>query len=45
MTIYNNKESVVAALRLVSSPRPTKVQLRKKKEKECVHFMTDIPNY
>ena len=44
MTIYNNKESVVAALRLVSSPRPTKVQLRKKKEKECVHFMTDIPN-
>ena len=45
MTIYNNKESVVAALRLVSSPRSKiKLQLRKKKERECVHFMTDIPN-
>ena len=44
MTIYNNKESVVAALRLVSSPRSSRWQLRKKKEKECIHFMTGIPN-
>ena len=44
MTIYNNKESVVAALRLVSNPRPSRWQLRKKKEKECIHFMTGIPN-
>ena len=44
MTIYNNKESVVAALRLVSTPKPTKLQLRKKRERECIHFMTDIPN-
>jgi len=44
MTIYNNKEEVVAALRLVSSPRPNRWQLRKKKEKECIHFMTGIPN-
>jgi hypothetical protein len=44
MTIYNNKEDVVAALRLVSKPKPTKLQLRKKRERECIHFMTDIPN-
>ena len=44
MTIYNNKESVIAALRLVSSPRSSRWQLRKKKEKECIHFMTGIPN-
>jgi hypothetical protein len=45
MTIYNNKEDVVAALRLVSEPRAKiKLQLRKKRERECVHFMTGIPN-
>ena len=44
MTIYNNKEAVVAALKLVSTPKPTKLQLRKKRERECIHFMTDIPN-
>ena len=46
MTIYNNKEAVVAALRLVSEPRSPniKLQLRKKRERECVHFMTGIPN-
>ena len=46
MTIYNNKESVVAALRLVSEPRSPniKLQLRKKRERECIHFMTGIPN-
>ena len=44
MTIYNNKESVVAALRLVSSPKSSRWQLRKKREKECIHFMTGIPN-
>ena len=44
MTIYNNKESVIAALRLVSSPRSSRWQLRKKREKECIHFMTGIPN-
>ena len=45
MTIYNNKESVVAALRLVSTPRRiTKLRQRKKRERECVHFMTGIPN-
>ena len=44
MTIYNNKESVVAALRLVSTLKPTKLQLRRKRERECLHFMTDIPN-
>ena len=44
MTIYNNKESVVAALRLVSQIKPTKLQLRKKRERECLHFMTGIPN-
>jgi len=46
MTIYNNKAEVVAALRLVSEPRSPniKLQLRKKRERECLHFMTDIPN-
>jgi len=44
MTIYNNKEEVVAALRLVSTPRITKLRQRKKRERECVHFMTGIPN-
>jgi len=44
MTIYNNKAEVVAALRLASAIKPTKLQLRKKRERECIHFMTDIPN-
>ena len=44
MTIYNSKEAVVAALRLVSTPKPTKLQLRRKRERECIHFMTGIPN-
>tara|TARA_R100000008_G_C3469229_1_gene108115 strand:+ start:23 stop:418 length:396 start_codon:yes stop_codon:yes gene_type:complete len=44
MTIYNNKEAVVAALKLVSTPKPNKLQLRKKRERECIHFMTGIPN-
>ena len=44
MTIYNNKAEVVAALRLASAIKPTKLQLRKKREKECIHFMTGIPN-
>ena len=44
MTIYDSKESVVAALRLVSTPKLTKLQLRKKREKKCIHFMTGIPN-
>jgi len=34
MTIYNNKAEVVAALRLASAIKPTKLQLRKKREKE-----------
>ena len=34
MTIYDSKESVVAALRLVSTPKLTKLQLRKKREKK-----------
>lgn len=44
MTIYNNKAEVVAALRLASAIKPTKLQLRKKREKECIHFMTNVPN-